>query len=366
MNRKRIALFTSTEGHISIADAIQEALEKHHEVVRFQERPELFALYMPLYQFFPGAHKLPYALSKHEAVVPFLNATFKKKYQKKLTSFVEEHQPDLLISTYFMFNPTLEGIQNTQHIPFINVLADPKSIHPIFIAPSALSNVTFNHETVEICRSYFSENQATCQSMGWFVRERFEQPYDKKEVRKKLGLEPDQLTLLMASGSEGTTHILKVLPTLIFNDKPLQVIVACGNNNTMYRSVQALKKLLAKTNDQKRLIALKFITNVEEYMQAADLIIGKAGPNTLFESVATLTPFFAITHMAGQEDGNLDLIKDYNLGLVEENLTKAQKLLTEIIDHPEMLNQFNADIKKMAEFNRESKTKLLQLIDSIG
>jgi processive 1,2-diacylglycerol beta-glucosyltransferase len=318
VNRKRIALFTSTEGHISIADAIQESLSAHHEVIRFQERPELCALYMPLYQFFPSAHKLPYALSKREAVVSLLNSTFKKKYHKKLTSFVAEHKPDVFISTYFMFNPTLEQLQQEQGIPFINVLADPKSIHPLFVSPTAISNIVFNQESKEIFESYPQSETAHSEAMGWFVRERFEKTYNKKEVRKRLGLDPELPTFLMASGSDGTTHILKVLPTLLFNDRPLQVIVACGHNHTMYKSVQALKKLLAKTKDEKRLIALKFVTNGEEYMQAADLVIGKAGPNTIFESVATLTPFFAITHIAGQEDGNLDLIRHHNLGFVEE------------------------------------------------
>jgi UDP-N-acetylglucosamine:LPS N-acetylglucosamine transferase len=133
----------------------------------------------------------------------------------------------------------------------------------------------------------------------------------------------------------------------------------------MYRSVQALKKLLAKTNDQQKLIALKFVTNGEEYMQAADLVIGKAGPNTIFESVATLTPFFAITHIAGQEDGNLDLIRDHQLGYVEENISKAQKLLSDIIENPQQLQDFQPHLKEIADFNRQSKQKLLNLIDSI-
>jgi UDP-N-acetylglucosamine:LPS N-acetylglucosamine transferase len=100
-------------------------------------------------------------------------------------------------------------------------------------------------------------------------------------------------------------------------------------------------------------------------MQAADLVIGKAGPNMLFETVATETPFFAITHIAGQEDGNLDIIRDYNLGYVEENILKAQRILKQIINHPEQLDKFKTDILKLKKYNQQSKEKLLKIIANL-
>jgi UDP-N-acetylglucosamine:LPS N-acetylglucosamine transferase len=46
-----------------------------------------------------------------------------------------------------------------------------------------------------------------------------------------------------------------------------------------------------------------------EVLSASDIVFGKAGPNFLFNVVACKKPFVAITHVGGQEDGNLDIIR---------------------------------------------------------
>ena len=97
-------------------------------------------------------------------------------------------------------------------------------------------------------------------------------------------------------------------------------------------------------------------------MQMADLIIGKAGPNLIFESVASQKPFLAISHIPGQEDGNLDIIKDYKLGYVEENPFKAAKLLRSVINDPSNLQQFQAAIAKLRVTNQKSQAILTKTL----
>ena len=51
-----------------------------------------------------------------------------------------------------------------------------------------------------------------------------------------------------------------------------------------------------------------------EVLGASDIVFGKAGPNFLFDSVACQKPFVSMTHIGGQEDGNVELIKKKKLG----------------------------------------------------
>ena len=92
----------------------------------------------------------------------------------------------------------------------------------------------------------------------------------------------------------------------------------------------------------------------------------KAGPNSLFESVATKTPYFAISHISGQEDGNLDIIKDYKLGFVEERSAKAVKLLKQTCNNPETLKQFDKSLETLAKYNKNSGKRLIELIESMN
>lgn len=358
-----IAIFTTAEGHESIAEAIAETIKPVANSRTYNEKVSLFKFYAPIYQLFPSSFTIPFNIAKNDKVQNVLNEWFRIKYEKDLLSFYEKCKPSVCISAFYFYSPVLERIMQIGDIPFINVLSDPRTIHPILISKKATINFAFDSQAVTLVKEYAPETNVI--KTGWFVRKRFEEEYDQKKVRKELSLDQDVQTFLIASGSEGTTMILKIVPFFFTCPDPVQVVVACGSNDRLFQGVNALNSVLQKTNSQSKLIPLKFTKDIHKYMQAANLVVGKAGPNMLFETIATHTPFMAITHISGQEDGNLDIIREYNLGYVEENPLKASRLLREIITHPEMLQHFLPDIKKMAKYNQQAKQKLLAELKSL-
>lgn len=363
--KKKVVIFTAPEGHLSIAQAAQQALEKKYETHLYFERDPLFNLYVPWIQYFPSLHRIPFKLSTYKQAKKILSETFKVRYQNKVQAAYTKYAPDVCISTYFMFNSSLELLKKNTVTHFVNILPDPKTINPLYVSEIADNNLFFDQAAIASVNSLTEEYPVKMMPSGWFVRDQFEKKYNQQNVRKKLALAAQTFTLLVASGSEGTAMVMKILPMILTIPTKIQVVIACGNNTALRRGVKLLQQLAKKTNNSSKIIPLGFSENMEEYMQAADIVVGKAGPNTLFETVATRTPFFAITHIAGQEDGNLDIIRDYNLGYVEENPLKAQKLLSDIIENPEQLKKFDVDLKKMAEYNRGAKKKLLKLVEQL-
>lgn len=360
MSKPVVGLFTTTEGHQSIAETVQQVLEDEFRVETYLERDETFDFYVHFYRFFPSLLRVPFKVVRQKRIAQLLTQYFHKKYQAKIRHFYSKYHPDILINTYFMYNLCLADLAEQHHISFINVLTDPRTIHPLLVAEKAECNLTFDASSYQTCQNFFPA--AHLQKMGWFVRKEYEQSYDQKEVRTRLQLKPDVLTLLISSGSEGTNIVTAILPALINTHCPLQILVACGSNKSLFRSIQAVSEHLLGNNTQFTIRPIAFTKELYLYMQAADLVIGKAGPNSIFESVATLTPFFAITHIAGQEDGNLDIIRDYQLGYVEENMFKASRLLRKIIRNPEQLTEFQPYLKKIAAYNASSKKEFKELV----
>lgn len=363
MAKKNISIFTSIEGHYTLALALNQLLSEKYNVSIFAERDNSFNLYLPIYQLFPGALKFPFQLSKKEKVVDILHQYSKAKYQKRLAAFCRKHESDMCINTFWMYNRSLENITAARNIPLINLLTDPRTVHPVIIAEKAAANLIFDEQQAGFCREFFPD--ANYLQTGWLVRQEYEVPYNKIAIREELKLEKDVFTILLASGSEGTNIITKILPALITTTTPLQIIVACGTNKTLFRTIQTLARLALRVNKRHTLLPIPFTTKLQLYMQAADIVMGKAGPNSIFEAVATKTPFFAITHIAGQEDGNLDIIREHNLGYVEENTSKAANLLKKIIQHPQELEKFQPSLEKMATYNQGSKQKILDLVESL-
>lgn len=363
---KKVLILTSSEGHVSIAQAIAQRLRSTYAVaVSVYKSPE-FSLYLPIYQLFPSLFKFPYKLAEYERARDFAKKLVKQRYGKIISTMIEREKPDYVISTYLFYDQLCADYGKEHHISTLNVIANPRTIHPLETCTDSRANLVFDTKAVKTLRDYGVEDDKILET-GWFVREQFRPATDKNAIRKKLHLLEQPLTLLFSAGSDGSSTILKILPLFFQVQTPVQVVFVCGNNTSLYRSLRLFIKTFhfANQNSPVRFTVLRFVENMHEYIQASDLVVGKAGPNSLFEAVACHVPFFAITHISGQEDGNLELIEEQQLGLVEENPLRAISKLKEIIANPVMLRQFQPALVSMATKNEHSGEMLLQLLNRL-
>ncbi len=61
-------------------------------------------------------------------------------------------------------------------------------------------------------------------------------------------------------------------------------------------------------------IGLGFITNMAEYMVAADVLVSKAGPGTIAEAASLSLPVMLTSFLPGQEEGNVDYVVEGQFG----------------------------------------------------
>ena len=102
-----------------------------------------------------------------------------------------------------------------------------------------------------------------------------------------------------------------------------------------------------------------------ELMAQADLIVGKAGPNLLLESVALKIPFLAVGYSPEQEKGNLELIKKQKIGFVEPNPKKAAQLILSLAQNPSRLDRLQPNIRRLANHHHPALKNILREINQI-
>lgn len=360
---KAASIFTTKEGHRSLAESAGSVLDSMGYQTSINDVGGYeFNLYTPFYQLFPQLWRIPYTLHTSRKAKKMVQTYAKVAYQDQVIDMLKQQKPSVVISTWFILNQILAQANAHDSFRFYNVISDPRTFANIVVHPEAV-NLLFDKKAAQRAIRLGIPKKNVVVS-GWFVRDRFESNYDQLTIRGQLGLAKDKLILLIVAGSEGTATILKILPAFVNCNRPVEVIVACGSSKKLASTITTLAKVIRLSN-KKEMVSIKalgFTREVHLYMQAADLVLGKAGPNLLFESVATKTPFMAITHISGQEDGNLDIIREYKLGWVEEEPVKAIKLLKQILDKPEMLDRFIPHLEKLAEHNRGAKRILADLI----
>ncbi|MCX7027854.1 MAG: glycosyltransferase [Spirochaetes bacterium] len=103
-----------------------------------------------------------------------------------------------------------------------------------------------------------------------------------------LGLEPGRLTLLISAGGQGIGKIYFFAEYLYLSQLPINLIVVAGKNKSTKRRFDSLKKYI---KSKTKLASLGYVTNMNELMCSADLVVGKAGASTAMEAIFLGKPF---------------------------------------------------------------------------
>ena len=380
MTRKRILVLTDDMpwGHRSIARAIYGYLRQKERENNWQVRyAELDAkvkvsseIYKFVYRFSPGTNKFISSLSKRRVFRRLLSESLRMDFAG-LEKMIKRYKPDLIISAYFYHTHALAKLREKKGGKFDlwTIVADPWSINSVSFVTGADLHLVYDEVGEKVARS-FGISRDKILKTGWWVREEMYRKYDKERARRRLGFRDDRPIIFVGGGSLGTNSLTKLLPALLLVKKPVGVIVNTGTDKLSYKMVNRYIKLFSKIKRVRNLVQIKnmgWIDNMAEVLTASDIVFGKAGPNFLFDVVAVGKPFVAITHMGGQEDGNIDLIKKKKLGWVKEKNGGAVKFLLNYLKQPKHYSEkYNKTIMGEAKRNEKSLEKVTRAILTRG
>ena len=113
----------------------------------------------------------------------------------------------------------------------------------------------------------------------------------KKKIKKDLGLDEDKFMVLVFGGSQGAQSINRSLIEIIVNkkNKNYQIIWAVGTEQ--YKKIQEkLEEVNVDINNIKDVKIVPYIYNMEEVMNASDLVVCRSGAMTITEIACTGKP----------------------------------------------------------------------------
>ena len=100
-------------------------------------------------------------------------------------------------------------------------------------------------------------------------------------------------------------------------------------------------------------------------MAAADVVMGKAGPNMLFESVTLGKPFIATNYIPGQEEINLELIRRHQLGWVALTAEDQRNLIQSLSSNAAALIAVRTTADSYRRWNTEATAQIRAITQSI-
>jgi len=242
-------------------------------------------------------------------------------------------------------------------IPFVMLFADPDRVHASWLSERGASAVFApTRETYQqALESGFVAERVHL--VGWLVRAQFQQALSQARVAllTSLGLDAERFTIFLQGGGEGAAQFTQTVERVLEVGEEVQIILATGTHQGLYR----------RFRDVPRLYALPFTREIAKYMAVADVIMGKAGPNMLFESVALGKPFIATTYIPGQEEANLEFIRRHGLGWVARTPGEQQDLLMRLMEDREEWVDMQRSVKAYWSWNEEENRKMMVLIERL-
>ena len=123
-------------------------------------------------------------------------------------------------------------------------------------------------------------------------------------MRMKHGLAIDQPVVLVSAGGFGVTNIEHIVEALTHVKQRITIVALCGSNT---RAADVLKEKYSSM-EHHSVHVVGYTTEMDEYMSAADIMIGKPGGLTSSEVLAKQLPLIIVNPLPGQEERNADYL----------------------------------------------------------
>lgn len=190
----------------------------------------------------------------------------------------------------------------------------------------------------------------------------FAEVKDKRAMRDKHHLSQDITTILLSAGGFGVGPMENIVHSLAGMRHPVQVIALCGRNEELKGRIEHAARRFAP--DGHILIkAIGYTKEMDEYMTASDILLGKPGGLTTSEALSKGLVFVIVNPIPGQEERNSDHLLEDGVAIRCNNLPALAFKIDRLLDDPSRLALMQSNARRLARPNaaREIVTKLLAL-----
>ncbi len=363
-----ILTVTAGEGHNSTAKGIKSALEGmvcangdeieavvldtfdylSPELAKFISEGYLFVTERAKY-----AYKIGYNLAEKRSKrdKPPFNIT-SYAMAGDLARYINSYNFDAIVFTHPFAGILLNVMKQsgTVTVPTLGILTD-FTFHPYWEDCVANDYVVVPDKLLipQGLRKGFRESQIL--PYGIPIKPEFTQKLDKAEARRKLGLDPGKLTLLLMGGSMGYGNMSENLRKIdgCRLERDFQIICVCGNNREMKEEVDSTAKFSSHV-----ILSTGFVNYISDIMDASDCIITKPGGLTTSESLVKGLPMIIVNPIPGQEERNAQFLVNTGCAMVTSKTYPIEECVYQLALSETRISVMKSSIAEIAKPNSTS------------
>jgi UDP-glucose 4-epimerase len=239
-----------------------------------------------------------------------------------LTRLVEEHQPDVVISTYPGVTAVLGMLRENRHlaIPVQSAITDLAGLR-YWVHPGVDLHFVTHPESIEEV-----ERLAGPGSVEWMrppISREFLMPRTRRDARKALDLPAHARVVLVSGGGWGIGDLEGAMRVALADEDTL---VACITG----RNEGARERLAERFGDNERVRILGFTEQMSDWMAAADAMIHSTAGLTVLEAHIRGCPVVSYGFSAGHLRANNAAFEHFGLAEVARSEHELESVLRHV------------------------------------
>ena len=183
---------------------------------------------------------------------------------------------------------------------------------------------------------------------------------DRDTVRAHLELGNGLPVLLVLFGGTGFGKAGRIVDELKAVNRPVQTVFISGRNSRLEQEIRR------RSNELEHARALGWVSNMHEWMAAADLLVSKPGGTTVLEAINSGLPLLAFDPLPGAERRACELIERWGVGCYVRRTRDLAPTLDRLLSHPAEVEDMRQRARERARPHaaREAAAAILKLIEA--
>jgi len=259
-------------------------------------------------------------------------------------------QPDLCVATHFLPAEIIAWLIARKKLRARNaIVVTDYDVHAIWLCRT----VDRYYVAIEEAAEYLAHVGVPREKLlvtGIPIDPFFAAPVDRDEARKHLGLDPAATVILISAGGYGIGPVEQLVQDLLALQKPWQVAAIAGKSEKTRKRLEELAKTAGTLpGGASKLCAIGFTVEMDKYMAAADLMVGKAGGLTTSEALARGLPMALIEPIPGQEERNADHLLEAGVAIRCNNLPAAAWKIANLLEDSDRLRRMRDAARRIGQ-----------------
>jgi 1,2-diacylglycerol 3-beta-galactosyltransferase len=309
------------------------------------------------YQFLYMLYHIPVVTLINDLV---LTSSITPNLEKKI---LEDRPEKIIIFHFFLIRPVYNIIRkHNLKIPVFTVVTDPFTAHPFWFVNKKQNFILFSER---LKKHAIKENlpEANLHVFSFILDEKFSSPIPEENIpalKRKYSFDPTKKMVLIFGGGDGIPNGKRILELLLESKLDLNIGIVGGKDEDLFFDAEKLKKQYSAKNTQ----VFGYVDFIYDLLNISDFVITKAGASATMEILHLKKVAIIIDYIWGQEKGNMEYIRDNNMGIFERDITKIPSILNELINNKDRHQSFISNIEREElKIGTEEVTKFILFED---